>query len=160
MKKIIFLATTLLLLLAGCGNDPVQEDLINYVNEDLPAVAKLEKDAMDAYDSVTGSNYTDDLTTYNTIIEEVIPTYNEFIKELEAISVETDAVSKIHEQYIDVANLQSSAFVNITDALEKGDMGLIADANDQLTDARKGMREYQSDLKKLAKDHDVTFDKK
>jgi len=154
----MFLATVLLLLLAGCGKDPVQEDLLNYVNEDLPAVAELETDAMNAYDSVTGSNYTDDLTTYNTIVEEVIPTYNEFIKELEAISVETDEVSKVHEQYIDVANLQSSAFVNITDALKKGDMGLIADANDQLTEARKGMREYKSDLKKLAKEHDVTLE--
>jgi Tfp pilus assembly protein PilP len=61
-RKVFFLGAVILLLLSGCG-DPVQDDLLKYVNEDLKELAVLEEDAIAEYDSVTGDNYVDDYTT-------------------------------------------------------------------------------------------------
>jgi hypothetical protein len=36
---------------------------------------------------------------------EIIPVYNEFIKELEEVEIETDELKKIHEDYIEAINI-------------------------------------------------------
>jgi hypothetical protein len=156
LKKYLFVPTLLLLfLLAGCFSNPVQDDLLVYVNEDLVKVTELEEHAVSSYESVTGVNYTDDFTLYDALINEVIPTYQEFTKELEAIEVETDEVREIHEDYIEAANLQYNAFVKILTALENQDRQLIEEANGMLDEARKMFRDFQYDAKKLAEEHNV-----
>ncbi|MDT2047109.1 hypothetical protein CHN50_01640 [Priestia aryabhattai] len=158
-KKLLLLFTPLLLLLSACLNDPVQDDLLNYSNNEIPKVSEIEIQAVEAYDSVSGANYTDDFTMYNTLVDDVIPQYREFIEELEKIEVETDELRALHEDYIKAANTQYNAFAKIVSALEKQDPELIVEANVMLDEARKGMRQYASDIKKLAKEHKVTFEK-
>ena len=51
-------------LVAGCGNNPVQDDVVTYMNESLPSVAEQELEAIGLYESVSGANYTDDETMY------------------------------------------------------------------------------------------------
>ena len=55
------------------GNGSVQQDLLNYINVELTKVTPLETEAMEYYESVTGENYKDDLTTYNVLKDKVIP---------------------------------------------------------------------------------------
>ncbi len=141
-------------------SDPVQDDLITYINDDIPAVFELEAKAIGSYDRVTGVNYTDDFVLYDALNNEIIPTYNEFIKELEAIEMETDELRNIHEGYIKGANIQYNAFVKMVTALEEQDRQLIEEANSMLDQARKHMRDYQADIKKLAKEHDVELTEK
>lgn len=156
MKKIV-IGSLLLLALTGCGKDQVQEDLLTYVNKDMKPLASLEDKAIKDYESVTGSNYKDDDTTYNKLKDVIIPEYNDFVDKVEAIKVNDSDISKVHEEYIQAANEQQSAFVTILDALEKQDTGEIAQANDKLAKGRQGMRQYEQDLSKLAKDHNVTL---
>jgi hypothetical protein len=75
------------------------------------------------------------------------------------VKIETDELRKIHEDYIEAANIQASAFLTIVTALENQDSGLINEANEKLNTARKMMRDYQNDVKKLAKEHDVKLEK-
>ncbi|MED3574667.1 hypothetical protein [Cytobacillus praedii] len=157
MKKILISLFSVLILLTACSN-PIQDDLLSYINDDITPLADLELEAMNAFDNVTGANYTDDETTYNTLIDEVVPIYSEFIDELETIMPDTDEVSKLHEQYIDAANLQHSAFVNILDALEIGDTELITEANQKLAEARQEIRTYEQNIKKLAEENNVELD--
>lgn len=142
-------------LVTGCLNDPVQDDLITYINDDIPTVFELELKAVGTYDSVTGPNYTDDIVLYEALVNEIIPTYNEFVRELEAISIDTDEVREIHEGYIKGANLQYNAFVRMVTALEQQDRQLIEEANSMLDEARKLMRDYQVNIKNLAEEHNV-----
>ncbi|MBX9994171.1 hypothetical protein ACFX4Y_07755 [Priestia sp. YIM B13446] len=158
MKKVLFCLVPLLFLLSACFSDPVQDDLIDYNNQDLKKAAQLEKEAIDAYDSVTGANYTSDAVMYDTMTSEVIPTYRKFVDELENIDVETDDLRKVHEGYIKAANTQYNAFIKIVSALEKQDRNLIAEANAMLDEARKGIRDYNAAIKKLAKEHDVKIE--
>ncbi len=62
------------------------------------------------YEDVTGPNYTDDQTLYDALKVEIIPAYNQYIEDLESVKVETDELRKIHEDYIEAANIQESAF--------------------------------------------------
>lgn len=152
----LFLLT---ILLSGCFGDPVKDDLKNYINKEVGTVADLEQKAVSKYESVTGINYTDDLALYDALVGEILPTYQQFVKKLEGINVETDELKKIHENYIEAANLQYNAFVKILNAIEKQDITIIEEANGMLEDARKMIRDYQSDIKKLAKKHDVQLKK-
>ena len=156
MKKRLFaLIIPLILLLSGCSGDPVQDDLLNYVNKEMKEVGKLESTAVSAYEGVSGTNYQDDKTMYDTLMNDVIPNYSEFVKELESVKIETDEVREIHEIYIEGANIQFNAFAKIKQALENQDADLIQEANDMLADARTHIRNYQTKLNKLAKEHDV-----
>jgi aspartate-semialdehyde dehydrogenase len=160
MKKRLFaLFILILLLLSGCSGDPVQDDLLNYVNKEIKNAGKLEAAAVSAYDGVSGANYQDDQTMYDALINDVIPNYSEFMKELEAVTIETDEVRAIHEIYLEGANIQFNAFAKIKQALEEQDANLIQEANDMLADARKHIRDYQTELDKLAKEHDVEIEK-
>jgi aspartate-semialdehyde dehydrogenase len=160
MKKRLFaLFIPILLLLSGCSGDPVQDDLLNYVNKEIKNAGKLEAAAVSAYDGVSGANYQDDQTMYDALINDVIPNYSEFMKELEAVTIETDEVRAIHEIYLEGANIQFNAFAKIKQALEEQDANLIQEANDMLADARKHIRDYQTELDKLAKEHDVEIEK-
>jgi hypothetical protein len=159
MKKYIAASFLLMLfLLSGCG-DPVQDDLLDYVNEKMPALGKEETKILGKYEDVTGSNYTDDQTLYDALKVEIIPAYNQYIEDLESVKIETEELRKIHEDYIEAANIQASAFLTVITALENQDSGLINEANQKLNTARKMMRDYQNAVKKLAKEHDVKLEK-
>lgn len=154
MTGILFLV----FILSGCG-DPAQDDLLDYVNEQMPTLADDETEIVGKYAAVTGMNYTDDQTLYETLKGEIIPEYNQFIKDLEAVEIETDELRKIHEDYIEATNIQASAFLLIVTAIENQDSAMINEANQKLNTARKMMRDYNNDVKKLAKEHDVKLEK-
>ncbi|MCM3568597.1 hypothetical protein [Neobacillus mesonae] len=161
MKKGVTAAFLFLMMvfLSGCFGDPIQDDLVNYINNEMKDAAEYEKTAVSAYESVTGANFVDDQTLYDTLMNDVIPNYNSLIKELDKAKIETDELREIHEIYIEGADIQYNAFAKIKQALEEQDANLIQEANEMLADARKHIREYQTKLEKLAKEHDVKLEK-
>jgi hypothetical protein len=159
MKKYLMASIlTFLFILSGCG-DPVQDDLLNYVNEQMPALGDEETKIVGKYAAVTGLNYTDDYTLYDALKLEIIPEYNEFIKDLEAVEIKTDELRKIHEDYIEATNIQASAFLLTVTAIENQDSAMINEANEKLNTARKMMRDYKNEVEKLAKEHGVKLEK-
>jgi hypothetical protein len=156
LKRLLLIPVLLLtFILSGCFSDPVQDDLLVYLNEELAAISHLEKEALTAYESATGANYTSDQELYDTLNFEVIPTYQEFATKLEAIKVETEEVREIHEGYIEAVNLQYNAFVKIVTALEELDPEKIEEANSMLDEARSLLRDFKYNIEQLAKEHDV-----
>jgi hypothetical protein len=156
-KRLLAIVIPFIFLLSGCFNDPVQDDLLNYVNKEMKQAGKLEAEAISAYESETGANYQDDQKLYDVLTKKVIPTYNDFIQELDSVKIETDELKEIHQIYIEGANIQYRAFLKIKQALEAQDPAMIQEANDMLADARKYIMEYKSKLNQLAKEHDVKF---
>ncbi|TKI58751.1 hypothetical protein E8L90_27000 [Brevibacillus antibioticus] len=158
-SKILIIFTLLfsLIVLPGCGTDAVQEDLLNYINNEVPKIASLEKKAIADYSAVSEENFQDDDVMYETLIQKVIPTYAQFIGELEKISPSTPEVQEVHERFIAAATSQYSGFVMVVSALEKQDYAEIAKANANLAEGRKLMREYHAAVKNLADSHGVTI---
>ncbi|WP_394172302.1 hypothetical protein [Guptibacillus hwajinpoensis] len=157
-KKWLLLALFALLALVGCS-DPVQDDLLHYVNDEMPELVQEETDIIDLYDSVIGPNHQDDSITYQTLTTEVIPQYVGYMDRVQKVKIETSELREIHENYIDALHLQHSAFLGVVSAIEHQDYGEMDAANAKLHDAGKMMREYQEDVKSLAEEHDVQLKK-
>jgi hypothetical protein len=150
MKKIVILVTCLLLALAGCSN-PTKEDLLNYVNTELPKVAQYESDAVAAWESVSGDSYTDDYTMYEVLTETVIPTYRELVNGIEAITLrlKTKEIRDLNEKYIEAVDLQMNGFLILKNALETQDGSLVVQFNERFDKGRRLVREWQIDLQDL-----------
>ncbi|MGJ7922376.1 hypothetical protein [Neobacillus sp. LXY-4] len=144
-----------LFLLTGCFNDPVQNDLLNYVNKEMTPAYELENKAVLAYESVTGANFLNDQALYDALQMEVIPNYQKFLKEIKSVKIETDELKEIHKLYISGAETQYKAFTTILEALETQDPKLIEEANDLLNQGKKQINDYLNKLDKLADEHNV-----
>ena len=154
MKRFLF--SCMFFLIISCSN-PTQDELLSYVNTEIPKIAKLEADTISSYENVTGENYKDDMTMYTTLRDEVIPNYRSFVKELESISnnLKTPEVQKLHETYIEAANMQYSGLL----IMLKQDYSLVNQANEKLDKGRKLVRQWQIDLKVLTEKNNVKLNK-
>ncbi len=153
--KIFFLGF-LFLGLSSCSNE-VSDDLLDYINKQLPKVADNESEAVELYESVSGDNYTDDERMYSVIKNDVVPIYKKFIDGLKSISseIKTEEVQKVHQQYIEAASLQYDGFLLILFAIETQDPNQITKANEKLNKGTDLLDEYNSDLEKLCKKNNV-----
>ena len=153
--KIASIIIMITLFLFGCGQDPVQQDLLNYLNNEMPELADLESEVLKDYESVTGPNYKNDLETYKVITGKVIPKYRNFISKLEAIQPKTSEVRELHELYIGAVNKQYNAIVQISAAIFNQDANLVVQANEKLNEGRKEIRNFHNKLQELASKHNV-----
>jgi len=135
----------------------VEQDLINYYNNELQKVGFIEKDAVEAYSSVTENNYIDDSTLHNTLINVVIPKYEIFVQKLEKISNATDEVQNLHKIYIEGANLQLDAFKTLLSGVEKQDKMLIYEANEKLRKGKDKIRKWQTELDTIIKKYNLNI---
>lgn len=155
MKKLLYLP--LLLVLLKCSPDPVQQDLLNYINVEMPKVATVETEAITAYESVSGENYQNDSIMYFTMVETVLPKYQEFYTTLESIKPATEEVASLHKEYIHAAADQLEAFKLIIEAIEKQDAQIITRANEDLAEGRALLKMWRADLDSACLKHNVVF---
>ena len=139
--------------------DPIQKDLMNYINVELPKVATLESDAIDAYGSVSGKNYTTDEAMSKKIKEVVLPKYKQFNSKLKAIKPATKDLQKIHSEYVEASKDQLEAFNFIVDAIKKQNADEIQKANKDLNAASTLIDSWKTDLLALCDKHNVVINK-
>lgn len=147
-----------LLLIVACSGDAVQKDLLNYINNELPKVSSLETEAVGAYQSISGSNYTSDSAMYYTIKQTVLPKYEEFSSKLAAIHPATEEIIAMHGEYVKAASDQLEAFKLICLAIEKQDAEVIKQANSDLSEGRNLIEVWKKDLTEKCKKHGITFE--
>jgi hypothetical protein len=148
---------TFAILLTGCFSNPIQKDLLSYINDDIAPLASVEDKIFTDYDSVTGQNYKDDPTTFAMLMDTIIPAYNELSDKVLKIQPETPEVRELHDMYIKLTGIQKSAFVGLADAIEKQDIGLVNESNAKLDEANKLARDYQMKLQDMAKEYNIEF---
>ena len=172
-RKLVLLSVLVLVpiavLMAGCAQsaptpspvqptripNPVQQDLLEYLNAELREIANLEEEALERYGSVTGDNHTDDETLIVTLADEVVPKYMQFIDKLEAIMPETEQVAIIHEICVEAANTQMSGFLTVLAAIDRQDSALAVDAAEKLSRERRLVRDFLRAASSLANERDV-----
>jgi len=140
-----------------CSSDPIGKDLLNYINNELPKVSQLESDAIDAYRSVSGNNYTGDSVMYFKVKDVVLPKYTEFNTKLQTIVPATEELKKIHGEYVEAAKDQLEAFNFIADALIKQNADEIQKANVDLEKGVALIDGWKKDMLELCKKHNVTI---
>ncbi len=155
MKKLFIILCCAVLF--ACGSDPVQKDLLNYINVEMPKVATLESEAVEAYGSISGENYENDSIMYYTITDTVIPKYQEFYDLLSGITPATEEVKSLHKEYVLAAADQLEAFKLIIVAIENQDVEIINQANEDLDEARALLKLWRTDLDSACVKHNVVI---
>ena len=147
----------LVFLLFMPKQDPVQEDLLDYINNDLPTIIDLESSTVDLYDEAKDDT-ANDYEMFVMLRDKVIPAAKKWKEETANVDVETDEVRAVHEIYIQLVNENYNGMTMMLAALEKQDYVLITQANEKLQAAEALSREYQASLNSLMNEHDVVFE--
>ncbi len=163
MKKIITTISILVMcvaMLTGCGKaDPVQEDLINYINKQLPTIVEAENKVTTQYEASTGKNFVDDPTLATRLKDVIIPASTELLTKTKAIVPATEEVRKVHSKYVALVTEQHEAFNMLLQAAQKSDEKMVEAVNGKLTNTEKVSKEYLADLEALKKAHKVETSK-
>lgn len=163
-KKILLTILTALfaICLVGCGNDEKQTELVNYVNNDLKEVNKLEAEMRESYNSVAGDNYTSDEEMYNEINDKTLALAKELNDKATKISdgIKDEKLKETHKIYIEFTADFSSALETLKSALENQDAAQATEASEQINAADKKGADYKNKLEKLAKEYDVEIKSK
>lgn len=132
------------------------QDFTIYLDE-IILLAPEEDRIIGLYDSVTGVNYTDDEILYSTLFDEIVPSYRQFVLELESIMPKNTRIRELHELYIDAANIQYNSFTLMLSALEEQDMDKVTQANQGLDDARALLRDWLYEVEAISVETGVSL---
>ena len=116
--------------------------------DSMIGMADQEAYLLEQYASVTGENFTDDLTLYNVLVD-LVPEVVAFIGEMEEINPSDPKLRALHDVYLKAWNLQSKGMTLSIAALEAQDYEKIAEANEALAEGRALMRQFASDFEAL-----------
>ncbi len=162
MKKVIRLAavmalgTMMLVGLCGCGKktDPVKEDLYQYLSQ-MSTVQKLQQDAISKYNSSVATQ--DSRVLYDDLKNTILPGYNDYITQLEAVTTSTDEMGAVKQACVDASKKQLEALEEVKVAIEETDNEKLAAADATITEAQTMFDDYYAQMSTLANAHGVTL---
>jgi len=145
--------TMALTILTGCATDPIDTDLTNYYENQIPALTELENSVMTAFNSVVEENFVDDQTLILKLKNDVIPNSNNLVEQSKAVTTETEELKAIHEKFTASLVTENSAFTTMLEGLENRDKDLVTKGNDLLTESHVQFQAFSTALDALAKEH-------
>ena len=154
MKKIFALLLMVVMsvtLLAGCGTDPVYEDLSNYLNVEMVEVnADYEKITAEVG---TWETLEDDNAIKKSIDDTLLPLVNGSLEKLTEINPATEEVKEIKDKYVKMMDAYKASFEFLAEGCETQDEATINAGNEKLEEALELLDEYNKALEDLAKEH-------
>ncbi len=154
MKKIFALLLMVIMsvtLLAGCGTDPVYEDLSNFLNVEMVEVnAEYEKLTAEVG---TWETLEDDIAIKKSIDDTLLPLVNGSLEKLKDINPETEEVKAIKDKYVKVMETYKTGFETLSEGCETQDEATINAGSQKLEEAVELLDEYNKALEELAKEH-------
>ena len=136
-------------LICGCAASAVEKDLVSYINQNMMGMIEVEKAALTRYAEVSGEKYKSDQVLYDVLKSEVVPTYTDFVRVLNQIEPQTDAVKQLHSKFINGSVCRLRGFQTILCAIQTQDADLIRAANNLLTAGARDIATWQTDLEKM-----------
>ncbi len=141
-------------VLTGCG-DPVQEDLINYINNQVPTLVALEDKVSQEYESAVKEKNGDDAKLAAKLKDVIIPASDELLAKARAIVPATEEVKKVHNKYIAAYTEQHEAFTLLLQAAQNNNETLVNTVSEKLVKADTLSKEFLADIETLKKEHQV-----
>lgn len=142
-------------LSAGCAKDPVAIDLVEYVNQDILAISRLETASLDRYASVTGTNYQSDQVLLAELQNFVVPNYGRFLRLLRNVHPAREELKPLHRTYIRGAEQLSSGFKTLMLGVETQDRHLVEEANRRIGEGRLLNEKWRQELLSLYQKHGI-----
>ena len=154
MKKIfalLLMAVMSVTLLAGCGTDPVYEDLSNYLNVEMVEVnTDYEKITAEVG---TWETLEDDNAIKKSIEDTLLPLVNGSLEKLTEINPATEEVKEIKDKYVKMMDAYKASFEILAEGCETQDEATINAGSQKLEEAVELLDEYNKALEELAKEH-------
>ena len=154
MKKIFALLLMVVMsvtLLSGCGTDPVQADLENFLNVEMT-------DVNINYNILTEEvgkweTYEDDAQILASINDTLLPLVDASITALKDINPETEEVKAIKDKYVKMMDAYKASFEILAEGCETQEEATINAGNEKLEEALELLDDYNKALEELAKAH-------
>ena len=154
MKKIFALLLMVVMsvtLLAGCGTDPIQADLENFLNVEM---TEVNADYTKITEEVgTWETLEDDTAIKKSIDDTLLPLVNGSLEKLKDITPETEEVKAIKDKYVKVMETYKTGFETLSEGCETQDEATINAGSQKLEEAVELLDEYNKALEELAKEH-------
>ena len=154
MKKIFALLLMVVMsvtLLAGCGSDPVYDDLENFLNVEMVEVnADYEKLTAEVG---TWETLEDDVAIKKSIDDTLLPLVNGSLEKLKDITPETEEVKAIKDKYVKVMEAYKTGFEALSEGCETQEEATINAGSQKLEEAVELLGEYNKALEELAKEY-------
>lgn len=143
--------------LTACGkSDPVKDDLYTYL-EQMEEIQALQQQAINEYNSYVNDSESDSQELYAALNDSIIPTYETYIEQLNAVAPETEEVQNVKAICVDGANKQLEALNKVLKAIEACDTNMLLEADALIADSESIFADYENQLSTLASGHEISL---
>jgi len=135
----------------------VQEDLINYLNNQMPPLSELQDKVSKESAAIMEKNV-DYATAAAKLKDVIIPDSNELVTETKAVVPVTEEVRKVHNEFIALVTDQQETFnllLQICQAAQENDAALLNTLNEKITNIANKPNNFTADLEALGKEYKV-----
>ena len=172
MKKkfmTFFLALSMVLLLVGCGKKEeeaastddsatasVQEEVVKFVNTDLPAIAGDRDSAVNVYNQYFTQESDQDSEAWRSKLEtEALASYNSYLDKLNALSYENAEVNNLKDLYVKSSEGQRDAIQHVINAISEVNTDELDAAQQCITDSETYLKMYQDELTRICNSYGI-----
>ncbi|MTH54692.1 hypothetical protein GKZ89_14915 [Bacillus mangrovi] len=156
-RRLALLPVFTLFMLAACAS-PLQEELLTYINEELPELSKVEDEVMKDYQEVLQSNADNEQAIADSLKSDVIPAYTKIADEAGNLTIEDGELKKLHSRYIDAVNDRVDALDMVAQSIEQQNEELYNEADEKLNKASEDMNAFNEDLEAYALENDLEME--
>jgi len=142
----------------ACASDPVQEDLIDYINNQVPKFAAVASEIVNDHNAVSGKNFQDDAALYKALQGKILPECRKMEIILKEVSPKTPEIRKLHALYVEAYQHEYRGFLLIKTAIEKRDSGIIPTANVEFKKMKQLQQKWREQLDRLNKKHNIDLE--
>ncbi len=169
-KKICILLTGMMIAcsLMACGKDKngntkvddaniVQEDLVEFINDELPGISADKDSALSVYNSYFTGADIDNAALVADLKNNAIPSMETYISNLNAIEVETTEVQEIKQLYLMGIQKQYEAMKMVVNAIESEMPDYLVQAEALIVEAQLYMKDYEAKVVEIASNNQITI---
>ena len=170
MKKrilLIVLTMAMAVIFAGCGKKEtaleietganVQQEIVQLVNTDLPALAEKRNKAVGIYNDYFKDGASLDSETWKQQLEnEALASYDEYIDGLDKLIYNNSEVVNLKNMYSKVAGSEKEAIGYVIEAINDFDSSKLDQAKQSIKDSKTYLSMYEQELKSLCDKYNIT----
>ena len=177
MKKLkyLLLAALMCLALAGCGKKDEdtteaateassdaavkpQDEIVQLVNVDLPAIAADRDSAVAIYNKYFEEGADIDSEAWkNQLQNEALTSYDTYLTNLKALSYQNGEVQNLVDIYVKSAEYQRDAIQYVIDAMNDVDTDKLDEASSAIADSKTYLGMYEKELTRLCESYGINM---
>ena len=156
MKKLTVWACILmmgLVLLTGCGSDPVADELEKFINTDMAQINTNMIATSDEFAKWENFKTAEELQ--ESLNNTILPRINDSLNKITKIQLETQEVQALKAKYETMLQKLKDSCDHASTALQTNDEQGMTNANEEIKEAVALYEEYNQAAQALAKEHGV-----